>query len=134
MTNSSRYHGARLFVPVAGAIQELRADPGSGNVMNVTSWFKGVNSKSIGVTNVYAGTKIAAVGTGKPSDLSHMRVFYQTTNGDIRSIWFRGLGWGLDPTTIAHNIPLGAPISAFVQSTGGVVVRLIGIHLSANVD
>jgi hypothetical protein len=76
---------------------------------------------ALGITSVAPSTYIAGYGYGTvQSSLSALaqRIFYQTTNGNIVSAYHSGLtgspAWVVD-TTIATNLPLGTPISAFID-------------------
>lgn len=77
------------------------------------------------ITNVAPSSKFAGVHYISPTAGDPwVRVFYQTTNGDIRSIYNgpAGATWLLDNTTIA-NVPIGSPLSALVAIQGTAVCR-----------
>lgn len=80
-----------------------------------------------GVTNVAQESDIAGIGYLSPQTGALVqRLFYQATNGDIRSAYHSGLqgapGFVIDSTVIASGVALGTPLSAMQQAASGLGV------------
>jgi len=111
--------GVRTYIYNNGTIIELLSSGSPATPADYNTWPTTDNfSDLLGITNVFDASHLSAVGYTSPTtqDLV-IRVFYQATNGDIRSAWYSN-GWQLDPTVIA-NVPLGTPIAAMQQSNSG---------------
>lgn len=105
------------------SLLELRSAGGPGNTAPLNTWAVShtpAAMAALGITNVTPSTYIAGYGylTVQSSlDALAMRIFYQTTNGNIVSAYHSGLTgsavWVVD-TTLATGLPLGTPITAFI--------------------
>ncbi|KAJ7485333.1 hypothetical protein FB451DRAFT_1229275 [Mycena latifolia] len=128
-------NGAFGYAYSSGSLLELASPGNPGNSSVYNTWI--VNRSpavmaSLGVTNVAPSTSLAGVGYLSPfTGALVLRIFYQTTNGDIRMIYHSGINfdpaWVLDSTVIA-NVPLGTPLSAFQASNGAPGVETILIQ------
>ncbi|KAJ7778202.1 hypothetical protein B0H16DRAFT_880438 [Mycena metata] len=103
------------------SILEIISSGGPGNTAPLTTWAVNrspATMSALGITNVTPSTYIAGYGYLTLQSALAQRIFYQTTNGNIVSAFHSGLsnspGWAVD-TTIATNLPLGTPISAFIN-------------------
>ncbi|KAJ7848253.1 hypothetical protein B0H14DRAFT_2583103 [Mycena olivaceomarginata] len=116
------------------SLLELRSAGGPTNTAALNTWAVNRNSaamSALGITNVTPSTYIAGYGylTVQSSlDALAMRIFYQITNGNIVSAYHSGLTgapqWIVD-TTIATNLPLGVPITAFIVEAGSIQVAVV---------
>ncbi|KAJ7852434.1 hypothetical protein B0H13DRAFT_1904602 [Mycena leptocephala] len=115
----------RIRTPTTVSSNSRPGSPrGPGNTAPLNTWAVNRNAtamSALGITSVAPSTYIAGYGYGTvQSSLSALaqRIFYQTTNGNIVSAYHSGLtgspAWVVD-TTIATNLPLGTPISAFID-------------------
>jgi hypothetical protein len=127
-------NGIYAYLYSNNSIVELRSAAGPGNTAPLNTWAVNSNASAmsaLGITNVAPSTYIAGYGylTVQGSLSLAQRLFYQTTNGNIVSAYHSGLagsaGWVVD-TTIATNLPLGTPISAFITVVSAT--RVVYIH------
>ncbi|KAJ7747540.1 hypothetical protein B0H16DRAFT_1692413 [Mycena metata] len=130
-------NGIYAFMYSNSSILELRSAGGPGNTAPLNTWAVNLDATAVsafGLTNVAPSTYIAGYGYSTvQSSLGAVaqRIFYQTTNGNIVSAYHSGLtgspGWIVD-TTIATNLPLGTPISAFINVVSTSRVQLAVVH------
>ncbi|KAJ7920577.1 hypothetical protein B0H13DRAFT_1867493 [Mycena leptocephala] len=126
-------NGIYAYLYSNNSIIELRSAAGPGNTAPLNTWAVNSNASAMsarGITNVAPSTYIAGYGyLTVQSSLNALaqRLFYQTTNGNIVSAYHSGLTdsaeWVVD-TTIATNLPLGTPISAFITVVSATRVQL----------
>ncbi|KAJ7048761.1 hypothetical protein C8F01DRAFT_1239256, partial [Mycena amicta] len=119
------------------SLLELISAGGPNNTPPLNNWAVNRNASTmsaLGITNVAPSTYIAGYGyLTVQSSLSALaqRLFYQTTNGNIMSAYHSGLtgspAWVVD-TTIATNLPLGTPISAFIDVIFASRVQVAVVH------
>ncbi|KAJ7923596.1 hypothetical protein B0H13DRAFT_1864741 [Mycena leptocephala] len=130
---NSSPNGIYAFLYSNNSILELRSAGGPGNTAPLNTWAVNLDATAMsafGLTNVAPSTYIAGYGyLTVQSSLGAVaqRIFYRTTNGNIVSAYHSGLtgdpGWIVD-TTIATNLPLGTPISAFINVVSASRVQL----------
>ncbi|KAJ7501527.1 hypothetical protein B0H11DRAFT_2275168 [Mycena galericulata] len=119
------------------SLLELVSGGGPTNTAPLNTWAVNRNAtvmSGFGITKVAPSTHIAGYGylTVQSSlDALAQRIFYQTTNGNIVSAYHSGLtgslGWVVD-TTIATNLPLGTPISAFITVVPSSFEQVAVVH------
>ena len=114
-------NGVVTYFPSNGTIQQIQTVSKPNNPSGYNNWNNTGTLAQFGVTNVSPSSAIAGIGYFSPqSGALIQRIFYQTTNGDIRSAFHSGINgqpsFVLDPTIIASGVPLGSPISAMQQA------------------
>ena len=124
-TVSTFPNGVRTYFPFNGTIQKIESVSTPTNPSGFSTWNNIGTLAEFGVTDVAQQSAIAGVGYLSPQTGALIqRLFYQTTNGDIRTVFHPGItgepGFLIDPTIIASNVPLGTPISAMQQASPGL--------------
>ncbi|KAJ7839148.1 hypothetical protein B0H14DRAFT_3140852 [Mycena olivaceomarginata] len=105
-------------------ITELSTLAVPANPTAYNHWIPGINLAQFGIANPTPSTDIAVVGYLSPATKAFaVRMFYQTTDGAIRTAFHSGVpwdvNWKLDPIVIAIG-RLGTPLSAFQSNLNGV--------------
>ncbi|KAJ6564670.1 hypothetical protein B0H19DRAFT_1068191 [Mycena capillaripes] len=125
--------GARTYFYGGGSIVELGTLGVPSTPTSYNTWVSNlVNLAQFGVLNVTPFTDVAAIEYLSPATGGlAVRIFYQTTDGAIRTAYHSGVSgdpnWSLDPVVIA-SVPLGTPISAFQSNLNGVLPEVIVVH------
>ncbi|KAJ7781836.1 hypothetical protein DFH07DRAFT_389265 [Mycena maculata] len=126
--------GARTYFYDSGTIVELStlAVPSNPAGYN-TAWVADFSLATLyNLVNVTPFTDIATIGYISPATGGLVvRLFYQTTDGVIRTAYHSGVAgdppWSLDPVEIA-TVPLGSPLSAFQSNLNGVLPEILVIQ------
>jgi hypothetical protein len=120
-------YGILAYFYKNGTIEEVTSFGTPSNTSRYNSWQITANFSSapLNITNVTPESDFAAIGWTNPAGTRFLRIFYQTTSGDIRSLRItQDQPWYLDPTVIA-NVPCGVPISAGRQVNSAGQVSLL---------
>jgi hypothetical protein len=118
--------GARTsFYGGNGTITELSTLAVPANPTAYNHWISGINLAQFGIANATPSTDITVVGYLSPATKAFaVRMFYQTTDGAIRTAFHSGVpgdvNWKLDSIVIAIG-RLGTPLSAFQSNLNGVL-------------
>ncbi|KAJ7814485.1 hypothetical protein B0H13DRAFT_1924812 [Mycena leptocephala] len=121
--------GARTYFYGNGSIVELATSGVPSNPASYNTWRVGANLTQFNIVNVTPFTDITAIGYFSPATQQvTARLFYQTTDGFIRTAYHSGLPgdplWSVDPATIA-TVPLGSPLYAFQSNLNGGLPEVI---------